>query len=87
MASYDGSKAALDSLGAYDYDTITNEPAAYDTYMKSIGSAADATDVSDVIAGDGLLTIVIWAVETGYEVRADWEDDVYLGNRAFLTLY
>ena len=82
---YDPLIDPLDTLGAYDYGSITTEPAAYDTYVTSIGSAADLAKVLAKKTGDNKLTIVIKAVETGYEVRADWEDDVSFGNRAFLT--
>ena len=84
MGAYDAGKVALTSLGFYDYDTITNEPSAYDTYVKSVGSAADLALVQ--AETDGLLTLAIWAQETGYEVRGDWEDDAYYGNRGFVTL-
>lgn len=83
---YDSGAVALDSLGRYDYDTITNEPTAYDTWVTSAGSAADLSAVLAEVAGDGVLTIVIKAVEDGVEYRADWEDDAYYGNRATLTL-
>lgn len=84
MGAYDAGKVALASLGAYNYDTITNEPSAYDTYVKSTGSAGDLALVQ--AETDGLLTLAIFAVEIGYEVRADWEDDTYYGNRGILTL-
>jgi len=82
---YDPIIDPLDTLGAYDYGSIATEPTAYDTYVTSIGSAADLGKVLAEKTGDNKLTIVIKAVETGYEVRADWEDDVNFGNRAFLT--
>jgi hypothetical protein len=85
LATYDAGKVALDTLGAYDYGSISTEPNAYDTYMTSLGSESDLARVMAETAGDDLLTIVILAVETGYEVRGDWEDDVYMGNRGFLT--
>lgn len=86
VATYEAGEVALDSLGAYAYDTITNEPSAYGIYVTSAGSAADLSTILAEVAGDGLLTIVIKAVEDGTEYRADWQDDVYHGNRAILTL-
>ncbi|MBN2375124.1 MAG: hypothetical protein JXD22_01890 [Sedimentisphaerales bacterium] len=85
FSTYDPNIVPLDTLGAYDYGTIINEPSAYDTYVTSTGSSADQAKILAEKTGDNKLTIVIKAMETGYEVRADWEDDVYFGNRAFLT--
>ena len=76
---YDAGAVALESLGVYDYDTD-----AYDVWLTSVGSAADLSAV--LAETDGILTIVIKAVEDGTEYRADWEDNAYYGNRATLTL-
>ena len=89
-AGLDATETPLESMGAYDYDTITNEPGAYGTYLKSFGSAADLAAV--LAETDGILTIIVRAVSTGpggAEYRADWGDDIYGdggGNRATLTL-
>ena len=70
FASYDAGKVALDTFGAYNYGTITAEPAAYDTYLTSSASGADLTKILAETTGDDLLTIVILAVETGYQVAS-----------------
>jgi len=85
FSTYDPIIDPLDTLGAYDYGNISTEPAAYDIYVTSIGSASDLSKVLAEKTGDNKLTLVIKAAETGYELRADWEDDVNFGNRAFLT--
>ena len=82
--TYAAGEVALESLGVYDYDNITNEPSAYAAWVTSIGSTADLSAI--LAETDGILTIVIKAVEDGTEYRADWQDDAYHGNRATLTL-
>ncbi len=94
-AGLDATESPLDSLGVMAYGTIGNEPAAYDTYIKSWGSAADLADI--LAETDGILTIIVRAAPTGAggaEYRADWGDNVYgpgfdntgsQTNRALLT--
>jgi hypothetical protein len=73
MAGQDAGKVALQTLGAYNLPAASDDPAQQNAYMYSYASAADLALIQAAINGNGHLSLVFVADESGTYGRS-WGD-------------
>lgn len=73
MAGQDAGKIALETLGAYNLPAASDDPAQQNAYLYSFASAADLALIQAAINGNGRLSLVLVADESGAYGRS-WGD-------------
>ena len=87
MSGKDAGKTQLTGLGHYDLGPIDTDPSQQNVYVDSdAATSADLTLLENEASGDGILSLVLIAVEDGTDYRRDWGDIGYLSQPAKLNV-